>query len=236
MKSIFKKYLWLFEWIGAAVIVAMGGIIFFKNSIIYVIVGLALVIMGAFRVIPLLKTTSDKLLAGIYFFEILANVAIGITLVAIGVKDEENIGKTLGYLMGAVLYLRGLVYFFANIMRDEETDKTQFITSVIVFTLGTMVISAGIFGDGIDAHILAWIILVIAIISAIFIIASGVKNYKSYRYEFAAEKVTKKKQVKEKKGVELPEEKKDEVIIPEKEEKEPVIEPEEEKEQPTINA
>ncbi|MDD3381939.1 MAG: hypothetical protein PHT83_00335 [Bacilli bacterium] len=235
MKSIFKKYLWLFEWIGAAVILAMGIIIVAQNEIIYVIVGLALFILGVFRVVPLLKTTSDKLLASIYFIEILANVAIGITLIVIGVKQTTGIGKTLGYLMGSVLYLRGLVYFFANIMRDEETDKTQFITSVIVFTLGTMVISAGLFGAGIDANVLAWIVFAIAVISALFIIFSGVKNYRNYRYEFASEKVTKKKTVKEKKGVELPAEQKDEVIIPEKEEKTPVIEPEE-KEKPSINA
>lgn len=235
MKSIFKKYLWLFEWLGAAVIIAMGVVIVVKTSIIYVIVGVALIILGLFRIIPLLKTTSDKMLAGIYLIEIIANIGIGIALVSIGMKQDASIGKTLGYLMGAVLYLRGLVYFFANIMRSEETDKTQFITSIIVFTLGTMVISAGIFGDGVDANILAWIVLVIAIISALFIIYSGYKNYKNYRYEFAAEKVTKKKSVKVKKGVELPAEQKDEVIIPEKEKKSPVIEPEE-KERPSINA
>lgn len=220
MKQFFKKYLWLFEFLGVAVILAVGIFAFVKEEIFLFIVGFALIIFGLFRVIPLIKTTKDKLLRIIYPIEIAFNVIAGVLLIVEGTKDQydENLMR---YLVGSVFYVRGLIYFFASVIRKESTDYTKFVTHVILFTLGPVVILATFF----TAKTLSWLVLVIAIISAIFITWSGVKNYKNYRYEYLTKDETKRikpEVVEEAEGEEVIEDPlpvKDDIIIPEEESK-----------------
>ena len=97
MKQFFKKYLWLFEFLGVAVILAVGIFAFVKEEIFLFIVGFALIIFGLFRVIPLIKTTKDKLLRIIYPIEIAFNVIAGVLLIVEGTKDQydENLMRYL---------------------------------------------------------------------------------------------------------------------------------------------
>jgi len=220
MKQFFKKYLWLFEFLGVAVILAVGIFAFVKEEIFLFIVGFALIIFGLFRVIPLIKTTKDKLLRIIYPIEIAFNVIAGVLLIVEGTKDQydENLMR---YLVGSVFYVRGLIYFYASVIRKESTDYTKFVTHVILFTLGPVVILATFF----TAKTLSWLVLVIAIISAIFITWSGVKNYKNYRYEYLTKDETKRikpevvEEAEDEEVIEDPLPVKDDIIIPEEESK-----------------
>jgi len=215
MKQFFKKYLWLFEFLGVAIILAVGIFAFVKQEIFLYIAGLALIIFGLLRVIPLVKTTKDKLLKIIYSVEIAFNVIAGVLLIVEAGKDDysENLMR---YLVGAVFYLRGVIYFFSTVIRKESTDYPKFVTHIVLITLGAIVIVTNFF----KADKLAWIVLIIAIISAIFIAISGVKNYKNYRYEMLAKDETKKikKQLeKEEEIFEDPLPAKEDIIIPEEE-------------------
>ena len=80
MKALFKKYLWLFEFIGAAIILGVGLVCKFVPAVLYFIVGIIFVFLGLFRIIPLVKTTEDKLLKWFYAGEMIIEVAAGVVL------------------------------------------------------------------------------------------------------------------------------------------------------------
>lgn len=217
MKNFFKKYLWLFEFIGVAIILAVGIFAFVKQEVFLYIAGFSLIVLGLMRVVPLVKTTKDNLLKIIYTVEIVFNVIAGILLVVEGGKDDysENLMR---YLLGAVFYLRGAIYFYAAVLRKESTDYLQFFTHLILLTLGVVVFVTKFF----TVTNLAWVVLVLAILSAFFIGYSGYRNYRNFRYERLAREETKKiiKEEKPEKVYEDPKPVKDDVIIPEEEERE----------------
>lgn len=215
MKNIFKKYLWLFEFIGVAIILAVGIFAFVKQEVFLYIAGFALIVMGFLRVIPLVKTTKDLVLKIIFTVEIVFNIVAGILLVLEGGKENYN-EDLMRYLVGAVFYLRGAIYFYGSVLRKEETDYIEFFTHLILITLGIVVITTSFF----TVKNLAWVVLIMAIFSALFIGYSGYRNYKNYRYERLTREETKRiskpKKVEEK--IEDPKPVKSE-IIPEKEER-----------------
>jgi signal transduction histidine kinase len=217
MKNFFKKYLWLFEFFGVAIILAVGIFAFVKEEVFLYIAGFALIVFGLFRIYPLVKTTKDQVLKIIFTIEIAFNIIAGIFLVLEGGKENYN-QNLMRYLVGSVLYIRGAIYFFATVIRKEATDYAQFITHLIFITLGLIIMATKFF----TIDNLAWVVLIIAIISALFIGASGYRNYKNFRYEGLAREETKKikKPKVEKNVIEDPKPAKDNVIIPEEEKRE----------------
>lgn len=181
MKGLFKKYLWIFEFLGAAVLLAMGIYGKVRVEIFLYIVGIALIIFGLFRIIPLLKTTKDKQLKIIYTVEILLGIIAGVILIIEGGKGSEYNQNLMRYLVGGVFYLRGGIYFYATVLRKEATDYIKFITHLIIITLGVVIITLDFF----TPETLSWIVLIMAILSAIFISFSGFNHYKNFRYEQA---------------------------------------------------
>ncbi|HPT89117.1 MAG TPA: hypothetical protein PLY84_01910, partial [Bacilli bacterium] len=71
MMKLLKKYVWLFEWIAAALILALGIYVAVEPSVLYLVAGIAITILGLFRLVPLLKTTEDKVLKFIYLGEMI---------------------------------------------------------------------------------------------------------------------------------------------------------------------
>ncbi|MFA7529577.1 MAG: hypothetical protein WCZ85_05025 [Bacilli bacterium] len=221
MKNFFKKYLFVFEWIGAAILLAVGIVVVVTPDIFLYIAGIALIIFGLFRLYPLLKTTKDRLMMSIYLVEILLNVVVGILLVLEGGKDDAS-QSLLRYSVGGILWLRGVLYFFATVLRKESTDYAQFATHIGVITLGPIIL----FTDFFNQKNLAWILLIFAILSALVIAFDGYKNYKNYRYEWLAKEETRRVKKKKEKEEVIEEEDRKEDPLPKKEE---VIIPEEEK-------
>jgi hypothetical protein len=189
MKKVFKKYLWLFEFIGVALILGIGLLVYFKSDILFVIVGLIFAIMGLLRLFPLIKTTHDKLLRWLYAIEIIVNIGAGTALIVLGLNPQNAVDlKTLfGYIIGGILYFRGVVYFISTVLRKESTDRVKFYSNLIFLTVGALIIGRG----GFSLQQLAIVILVIAILAAIFVAYGGIKNYQNYRNEYAASEITK---------------------------------------------
>lgn len=187
MKTMFKKYLWLWEFIGVAFILAVGLLAKLVPNILIVIVGIAFIVFGLFRIIPLVRTTGDKVLKWIYSIEILFSIIAGIALIILFINDK-NVNKTFGYLIGGVLYMRALTFFYATSLREEESDFLQYLIHIILITLGTIIIARG----GFNTSDLGWVILIFAILSATFIAFSGFNNYRNYRNEKVARQITKK--------------------------------------------
>jgi len=216
MKNFFKKYLFVFEWLGAAILLAVGIFAMVKPEIFLYIAGFVLIIFGLLRLYPLLKTTKDRLMMSIYLVEILLNVIIGVFLIIEGGKDDPST-TILRYTIGGVLWLRGVIYFFAAVMRKEATDHVKFWTHIALFTLGPIIV----FTDFFEQKNLALILLILAILSAVVISFDGYKNYKNYRYEWLAKeetkKVRKKKEEIDEETIEDPRPRKEDVVIPEDE-------------------
>lgn len=162
MKKFFKNYLWLWEFIAVAFVLAIGIVAKFIPDILIIIIGITFIVLGIFRIIPLLKTTKDRLLKGIYAGEIFISIFAGAVLIYLYYQKEE-LNKTFGYIIGAVLYLRALIYFYGTILRHEESDFFQFILHIVLITLGTAIIARG----GFDVEDLGWVILIIAILTSI---------------------------------------------------------------------
>lgn len=215
MKAVIKKYLWLWEFIGVALILSIGLLVVFKNQILYVVVGLIFAILGLLRIVTLIKTTKDKLLKWFYAIEIVINIGAGVTLVILGFKDDPaDFQKIFGYIIGAILYLRGALYFFSTIMRKEGTDSPKFIAHLIFITVGTYIIAIG----GFTVDTLGWIILALALLSSIFVAIGGIGHYRNYRNEYAASEETKKiKKIENKKEAPTAEE-----IIHDRDQDEPI--------------
>jgi hypothetical protein len=223
MKNFFKKYLFIFEWIGAAILLAVGIVVVATPDIFLYIAGIALIIFGLLRLYPLLKTTKDRLMMAIYLVEILLMAAVGVLLVVEAGKDSPS-QNLLRYSVGGILWLRGVIYFFATVLRKEATDYPQFGTHIGLITVGPIIV----FTDFFNQKNLAWILLILAIISAAVIAFDGYKNYKNYRYEYLAKEETKKAAKKKEKEEakeerkEDPKPKKEDIVIPEEEKREEI--------------
>lgn len=187
MKVILKKYLWLWEFIGVAIILGVGLVSKLVPSVLYFIIGASFVIIGLLRIIPLLKTTADKLLRWIYTGEIFINVIVGAILIVFAI-NKDDLNSILGYLVGGVLYLRAFIFFFGTTLRKESADWLAFIVHIGLITVGTVIIANG----GFTASELGWVILAISVIAAFYIGYSGYNNYRNYRNEYAAKQITKR--------------------------------------------
>ena len=196
MKNKILKYLWIFEFIAAAFVIVMGILCAVKSEALYLIIGFIFVILGGLRLIPLIKTTDDKLLKVFYAIEIVADVAVGGLILYFGFNkpDSTFMNKSIGYFVGGILYLRGFVYFFATSVKHEKYDIIQFFLHIILITLGAVIIGRG----GFKLSQLAWFLFAIAMVCALFICYSGYRGYRNYRNQYYSE--TKSKKIKAKKG------------------------------------
>ncbi|HHU56432.1 MAG TPA: hypothetical protein GXZ48_07080 [Acholeplasmataceae bacterium] len=207
MKKNFKKYLWLWEFIAVAFILALGLVAKFVPNLLVLLIGIAFVVFGIFRIIPLIKTTGDRVLKWFYAVEVLISIVAGAVLIVL-YYQEKDVNKIFGYIIGGVFYLRALIFFYATALRNEETDFFQFLLHIIFVTLGSAIIARG----GFDPEDLGWVILIVAIITSGFIGFSGYNHYRNYRNEKAAIEITKKVQ---KEKIEVPTS--EEIITPEDE-------------------
>ena len=185
MKSI-KKYAWLLEWISAALLLAMGIVVLIEKQIILYITGTVFVFMGLFRIVPLVKTTEDKLTKYLYIAEVFIEVICGSYLIYMGTQNKE-VGKIYGYIVGGVFYLRGFTHFLATSLRGEPGNKVGFFANMILLTLGAFLIAYG----NINSKMMGWIIFGILLICVLFLSIKGIKDYTNFRGTLVTEHKTK---------------------------------------------
>ena len=107
MKKFFSKYMWLFEMIAAALLLGLGLIMKFIPSALLILVGLIFFVLGALRIIPLVKTTDDKLLKILYIIELAIEMIAGVVLFIFGAKGmDDSVEKTkmlFGYIIAGII-------------------------------------------------------------------------------------------------------------------------------------
>ncbi len=204
MKKKLAKYAWLFEMIGCALLIGLGIIMKFIPSVLLVLVGLIFFVLGLFRIVPLLKTTDDKLLKILYALELFIDMGAGIALFIIGIKNKsdsiDDLKKIFGYIIAGILYLRGLVYLFAVSFKKENAKIWMFFLHVGLITLATVIIARG----GFTLTTLGWVLLALSILSAIFVGVDSIKKYSNFRNEEYARKKTQDIKTKEEKKEDAP--------------------------------
>ncbi len=190
MKNPIKRYYFWLKILAAALLLALGMWIIFDSALgdrlVLAFTSLVIVIFAVIRVIPLLKTLKSGKSKSISMLEILVNLAIGVLMfygAVVSAKDgkENEIStfavKYYNFLVGGILYLRGLVYFMVSILYKEESDKTKFWGHVVILTLGVICV-------GLNKNLASQMSLAIAIIALICgaaLVVEGGFSYGKYR-------------------------------------------------------
>ena len=182
-----KQYIWVFEWFAAAILIASAITTFVKAELIYYMFGSIFIIFGLFRVIPLIKTTESKLMKWLTFFEMLIDLVAGGLLFVLSNQQKFD-SPIFGYIVGAILYLRGFMHFLATSVKSEPTTIIGFLTNIILITLGTIIV----FNGGFSLATFKWVFAVILIICVIVLILRGSFDYRNYRGNLVGTSKTKK--------------------------------------------
>lgn len=207
MKEKIKKYMWLWEMIGAALILTLSIVIAVESTIIPLTIGIIFALLGLLRIIPLVKTTDDKLLKYLYAIELVIEIIVGGLLITYAFIEKDNsfarfINNNGHYFIGGVLYLRGFMHFFATTVKKEDYPFAYFVVNIVILTLGTILIVKNVNVDQIR-----WFIFTLGIVCFLFVGYTGFRGYNNYRGEYAVVRETKKLQKeKEKKEKEEKEE------------------------------
>lgn len=198
MKKFFSKYMWLFEMIAAALLLGLGLIMKFIPSALLILVGLIFFVLGAFRIIPLLKTTDDKLLKVLYLIELVIEMVAGVVLFIFGVKKmDDTVEKTkmlFGYIIAGIIYIRGFVYLLSCSFKKEKANIVIFLIHIGLLTLASIIFARG----GFTLATLGWVLLAIAIVCALFVGMDSIKKYSNYRQNEYAVKKTRDIKIEEK--------------------------------------
>lgn len=185
--SKLKQYFWVGEWFASAILIAFAITTLVKEELIYYLFGSLFVIFGLFRVIPLIKTTESKLIKWFSFSEVLVDIVVGVLLFVFSTNKNFD-SPIFGYLIGAVLYLRGFMHFFATSLKSEPSTLVGFFTGIILLTVGTIIV----FNGGFTISTFKWFLTVALIICVILLIWRGCIDYRNYRGNLVGTSKTKK--------------------------------------------
>lgn len=185
--SKLKQYFWVGEWFASAILIAFAITTLVKEELIYYLFGSLFVIFGLFRVIPLIKTTESKLIKWFSFSEVLVDIVVGVLLFVFSTNKNFD-SPIFGYLIGAVLYLRGFMHFFATSLKSEPSTLVGFFTGIILLTVGTIIV----FNGGFTISTFKWFLAVALIICVILLIWRGCIDYRNYRGNLVGTSKTKK--------------------------------------------
>ena len=188
-----KQYIWVFEWIAGAILLALAITFVIKDEFVIYAFGSMFVVFGLFRLVPLIKTTESKLMKWLNAAEIVVDVTVGILMFVLVDKIKGSVW--LGYLTGGILYLRGFMHFLGTSVKNEPTTMLGFLVSIAFLTIGSVIIARG----GFSSKTLAWFFFVIILICVALLVWRGAIDYRNYRGNLVGTAKTKKlKKVKEK--------------------------------------
>lgn len=219
-----KQYVWVWEWFAAAILVSFAITSVIRTEFLVFAFGCIFIIFGLFRVVPLIKTTESKLMKWLTFAEMMIEVFAGVALFVWSNKmngtNGEEASPLFGYIVGAVLYIRGFMHFLGTSVKNEPTTFVGFLVNIALITVATIIISKG----GFSPKALAWFFFAVIMICFGFLIWRGYVDYRNYRGNLVGESKTKKMKKSKEKEEEVSNPTSDEIkinIIPqEPEEKE----------------
>lgn len=191
-----KKLKWLYLWITGAALAVFAVTMFlsreFGNSIVFYVSGALLITFVIIRFIPLIKTTRDRWAIAINAIEMFIDLVVGVLMIVLTANNEDTtaINKFFPFLLGGILYARGLIYLSEIVFFNTKVEKTKFFINILLITAGSVVIAR--YNDfSVDSmrFLLAFAFSLCSVIT----IVDGFINYNNYRKNYV--KVEKKKEV-----------------------------------------
>lgn len=214
---MFKKYKWVYLWVVGCALAVLSVVMFtnkeFGNSVVVYLFGALLIGFTVIRFFPLIKTTREKWAIVINAIEMFVDFVVGILMIVLTatVEDTTTLFMFFPFLLGGVLYARGVIYLVEVVLMNTKVSKLQFFISILLITVASIIV--GRFKD-FDVNSMRFLLLFIFAICSIISLVSGVKNYNNYRKLFV--KVEKKTVEDEKTdNLSLPEHEGNEIIIDE---------------------
>ncbi len=181
-----------------------GNQIYLRETVSLVIFGAAIVVYGITRLIYLIKAKTNSNVKWVLLLEVLIDVVIGVLLFLSGIMEGFTfISKNFRFFLGAVFYLRGLLYFICTTFMRHETNVKEFVINVILFTFGVVAFSVKDF----DIKGLSWILVVLAFLSGAYTLADGSYYYIKNKKREDSKKSKKKEKEKAKEDRDTKEEK-----------------------------
>jgi hypothetical protein len=193
MTKLLKNFGWMLKIISAIFILVLAFVFITRTNtpqLILITVGGIFVLLGLVRVVPLLKTTENKVLRAVFLLEIVIDIGVGAALLVLMNNASFYESPWFGRLTGAVLYLRGIVHLMDIVLLKGKNDIVLFWFHIVLLTAGVYLVSSGT-----NVKNVITFIFVLAIICALYLGWDGYHGYNNYR-RFSGKvqiKTTKKK-------------------------------------------
>lgn len=181
MRSI-KSYGWLLQIVGASLLIGLAVFLEFGKSgedIVVTFIGALMILTAAIRLVPFVKTQKSDLVKTINIIEITVDVALGAALIILQLWTDIEFEGLFGYLIGAYLVLRGSVHFYGVSEHKEKSDLPLYLFHIAALIVGSFTI----FDGNITPAVLIHLILAFSLISGGYLIFTGYKGYRNYRYQ-----------------------------------------------------
>lgn len=182
-----KKYKWLYLWIVGCALAVLSVVMLvskeFGNSIVVYLFGALLVGFTIIRFVPLVKTSREKWAIAVNAIEMFVDFVVGVLMIVLTatVEDTTTLYLFFPFLLGGVLYARGVIYLVEVVFLNTKVSKLQFLISILLLTAASVIV--GRFND-FDVNSMRYLLLFIFAICSVISIVGGVKNYNNYRKLF----------------------------------------------------
>ena len=189
-----------------------GNTVYLRDKLAVGVFGAIFIFYGAVRFVYLFKIKTDSRVKWLFLIEVILDLAVGFLLFFGGFDFKEEMNnytefmiKNFKYFLGAVLYIRGLLYLISSIFLNHKTFAKEFIVNLFCITFGTIILVRSEF----NASKLAWVLVVLAILCGVYIAGDGGYHYIKLKKENDTKKEKKEKGKKKDKSIEKEENKKD---------------------------
>lgn len=212
VKNPLKNYKFWFKLIGGVILLIFTIAMVLpanktlREQLVVGVFGGIVLVYGLYRIFPLVKTLDKKWSKILCLIEIILDIVVGVMMLVGGFtfNSEETKFTTFmvsnfRYFLGAVVYLRGLIYCITSIIICEKSDWKQFIANIACLTFGVVIFVRDDFG----ASNLAWVMIVLSGLSGAYLVGEGGFDYGNYRKNFKEARDGDKKEKDDEVGPEL---------------------------------
>lgn len=202
-----KKYKWLYLWIAAVALIVFASLVLFNaefgRSVIFYITGVLLVVFVIIRFIPLIRTTRNNWAIALNAIEMFVDLVIGVLMVVLTAKveDKDVLYKIYPFLVGGVIYARGVVYFSEVAFFETKVEKAKFFVNLALITAGSVIIARF---DNFNVDSIRWLLGIAFAICGVVAVGDGYINYNNYRKTYVMPKKEKEKEKKIEEKIEAP--------------------------------
>ncbi|MGM9972243.1 MAG: hypothetical protein ACI35W_07525 [Anaeroplasmataceae bacterium] len=173
----------------AAVLLALGLWMIFDHDtskqIIITASGAAVALLCIARIVYIIRANNiSKRFKLVTFVEICIDAVMAIFFLIAGINFQSNkdtkfydfLDENYRYFIGVVIYLRGVLHFFAGAFFDRKITLINFFINIAFITLGTFC-----FAYKFTVDKLAWVMMALVLLSALYLGVDGIIHYQKFK-------------------------------------------------------